>query len=91
MLYPFASDGVYDIGISEIQIIDGIKHIRVMKEEPNWETGHFKIVNFLLPSKKILSNKGYTEEENNELINDMSNIQDVLFEVSEDYRKGILD
>ena len=90
MLYPFASNGFYDIGISEIKIIDGIKQIRVMKEEPNWEMGHFKIVNFLLPSKKILSNNGYTDQENKKLINEMSNIQDILFSTAEDYMNGIL-
>lgn len=91
MLYPFVSDGFYDVGISEIKIIDGIKQIRVMKEEPNRETGHFKIVNFLLPSKKILNSKGYTDQENHEVIEEMSNIQDILFEASADYEKGLIN
>ena len=71
MLYPFVSDGFYDVGISEIKIIDGIKQIRVMKEEPNRETGHFKIVNFLLPSKKILNSKGLGWQIINSLVNQM--------------------
>ena len=87
MLYPFLSDGNYDIGFSEIKKVDGIDQIRIFAEEP-WK-GHFnwKTLEFYLPSGKITEQKGYTAEEAEKIIKSVKISEEELFDMSRYYEK----
>ncbi len=91
MLYPFLSDGNFDIGFSEIKKVDGINQIRIFAEEP-WK-GHFKwkTLEFYIPSGKITKLEGYTREEAAKIISSVRMSEKDLFEMSKDFEQNGLD
>ena len=86
MLYPFLSDGRFDIGFSEIKQIDGINQIRIFAEEPREGHFDFKMLEFYLPSKKITLKTGYSDAEVKKIIELVSISEDSLFRMARYYQ-----
>ena len=87
MLYPFLSNGRYEIAISDIQKMDGINQIRIYAEEP-WP-GHFefKTLEFYIPSGKLTKLIGYNEDEQKKIFDLAMNNQEMLFRKAREYKK----
>ena len=85
MLYPFLSDGRYEIAFSEIQKVDGINQIRIYAEEP-WP-GHFefKTLEFYIPSRKLTKLIGYSDDEQKKIIDLAVTWKDMLFRKAKEY------
>lgn len=88
MLYPFLSDGNYDIGFSEIKKVDGIEQIRIFAEEPWKDHFNWKTLEFYIPSGKITRVEGYTQDEARKIISSVKLSEDDIFAMSRDFEQN---